>query len=90
MHWAGGYHGYFPTYALGSAIAAQIMHRMREEIDVDGLLRTGRVPDVMAWLREHVHRFGALYDTEEVLRRATKEAFDPSYYVAYLEEKYDV
>lgn len=90
MHWAGGYHGYFPTYALGSAIAAQIMHRMREEIDVDGLLRAGRVPDVMAWLREHVHRFGALYDTEEVLRRATGEAFDPSYYVAYLEEKYGV
>ena len=88
MHWAGGYHGYFPTYALGSAIAAQIMHRMREEIDVDGLLRAGRVCEIMSWLRENVQRYGALYETEEILRRATGEAFDPSYYVAYLEEKY--
>lgn len=88
MHWAGGYHGYFPTYALGSAIAAQIMHKMREEIDVDALLSAGRVPDVMAWLRKHVQHYGALYDTEEVLRRATGEAFDPKYYVDYLEEKY--
>ena len=88
MHWAGGYHGYFPTYALGSAIAAQIMHKMQEEIDVDGLLRAGRVPEVMRWLREHVHRFGALYDTEEILRRSTGEAFDPTYYVQYLEEKF--
>ena len=88
MHWAGGYHGYFPTYALGSAIAAQIMHKMQASIDVDGLLRAGRVPDVIAWLRENVHRFGALYDTEDLLRRATGEDFDPSYYVCYLEEKY--
>ena len=88
MHWAGGYHGYFPTYALGSAIAAQIMHKMQASIDVDGLLRAGRVPEVMAWLRENIHRYGALYDTEELLRRTVGESFDPSYYVRYLEEKY--
>ena len=87
MHWAAGYHGYFPTYALGSAIAAQIDQRMREEVDVDGLLRESRVPEVMAWLREHVHRFGALYDTDELLRRACGADFDPSCYVKYLEEK---
>ena len=88
MHWAGGYHAYFPAYALGSAIAAQIMHTMEEAIDVDGLLRAGRVPELMRWLRENVHRYGAFYYTEEILRHATGEAFDPKYYIQYLEEKY--
>ena len=88
MHWAGGYHGYFPTYALGSAIAAQITHRMQQEIDVEGLLRAGRVPEVTGWLRENVHRYGALYGTEEILQRSTGESFDPKYYIEYLEGKY--
>ena len=88
MHWAGGYHGYFPSYALGSAIAAQIMHTMEKAVDVDGLLRASRVPEIMRWLGENVHRYGALYDTEEILRRATGEAFNPEYYVKYLEDKY--
>ena len=31
IHWSLAYFGYFPTYALGSAIGAQIFHHMRKE-----------------------------------------------------------
>ena len=88
MHWAAGYHGYFPTYALGSAIAAQLMHRMQEEIDTDELLRAGRLSEIMAWLQAHFQRTGALYESGETLLRASGKSFDPSYYIDYLEQKY--
>ena len=31
-HWSGGSIGYFPSYALGSAYGAQMLHKMQEEI----------------------------------------------------------
>ena len=37
-HWSGGYLGYFPSYALGSAYGAQLLRKMR----ADG--RCGRAP----------------------------------------------
>ena len=35
VHWAGGSFGYFPTYALGSAYAAQLYHQMKKELNID-------------------------------------------------------
>lgn len=43
VHWAGGMIGYFPSYALGSVYAAQLYHKMKEDIDVDQLLRSGKL-----------------------------------------------
>ncbi|MBQ2323457.1 MAG: carboxypeptidase M32 [Oscillospiraceae bacterium] len=88
MHWGHAYLGYFPTYALGSAFAAQFFRAMAKEIDVDDLLRRGEYPTIMAWLREHVHRYGCMYSSAEVLRRATGEEFNAAYYFDYLERKY--
>ncbi len=38
MHWGGALLGYFPTYALGSAFAAQFYHQMKQEINVEEIL----------------------------------------------------
>ncbi len=88
VHWGEGLIGYFPTYALGSAIAAQFVHTMRRQIDVDELLRTGHYTDIIAWLRENIHKYGSLYNAREILKRVTGEDFNPEYYVEYLENKY--
>ncbi len=88
MHWPYAYFGYFPTYLLGSAFAAQFDHAMRREIDVDDLIRADRYPEIMHWLRDNVHCYGNLIDPLEVLKCATKEEFNPEYYFEYLEEKY--
>lgn len=84
MHWSEGMFGYFPTYALGSAYASQFMHAMRADLDVDGLLEKGELRPIAQWLGECVHRFGRLYLPNELLKRATGEAFNPSYYVKHL------
>lgn len=88
MHWPYAYFGYFPTYALGSAFAAQFFCAMRRALNVDALLAEGRYPEIMAWLGRNVHRYGALLTPDEVMLRATGEPFSAAYYLDYLANKY--
>ena len=88
VHWSGGSFGYFPTYALGSAFAAQFTDAMRREIDVDKALAEGRYDLCMDWLREHIHRYGCRYNAKEVMLKATGKPFDVNIYLDYLEDKY--
>ena len=64
------------------------MKAMRRDIDVDGLLRSGRFSEIIDWLKEHIHRYGCRYNADEIMRMATGEPFNPDYYLDYLEEKY--
>ncbi len=88
VHWSGGMFGYFPSYALGNAFAAQLYHKMEEEMDVAHLLRCGQIGKITGWLKDHVHRYGASKPAAQILKLATGESFNPSYYVNYLKEKY--
>lgn len=80
--------GYFPTYAIGSAYAAQIYNTMKKEIPVDEYLSSNQFEKVNAWLKENIHQHGALYTPNEILKRVTGETFNPDYYIQYLKEKY--
>ena len=88
IHWSQGSFGYFPSYALGSAFAAQIYEKMKEKIDVDGLLRARDVRTITEYLRENIHRFGKMKSSREILKDTTGEDFSPKYYIRYLKEKY--
>ena len=88
VHWSDGSFGYFPTYALGTAFAAQFMHAMRKDLDVDSLLQNNRYDTIMQWLKEHVQHYGCLYDAGEIIKRATGEEFNVNYFLDYIEEKY--
>lgn len=87
-HWAGGLIGYFPSYALGSAYAAQMKAVMEKEIgSVDELVEKGEIQQVTAWLGEHVHTPGCLYTPGELFERSCGK-FDAKYYTDYLTEKF--
>ena len=88
IHWAQGSFGYFPSYALGSAFAAQIYRFMKQSMDFKGLLRQGELEVIREVLRRHIHRFGKMKDSRQLLRDMTGEDFKPQYYVDYLKEKY--
>lgn len=89
VHWAYGEMGYFPTYALGSAIAAQLYHHMNKDFNVEESLKCGNTAQINEWLKTHVHKFGASKYPDEILREACGEDFNPNYYVDYLVKKYD-
>ena len=71
-HWAEGMIGFFPTYTIGNAIAAQLMQQLRGEMPaLDDALAAGDAKPLLAFLRERVHRLGSLFSTAEVIERAT-------------------
>ncbi len=88
IHWAQGSFGYFPSYALGSAFAAQMYASMKKKMDFEGLLRQGKLDVIRDYLREHIHRHGKVKNSRQLLKDMTGEDFDPHYYVEYLKEKY--
>lgn len=87
-HWSFGGFGYFPSYAIGSAIAAQLMHTMKKAMDIDGLLRKGDLEPIHQFLKEHIHQYGGGKTVKEFLLETTGEGFNPDYYINYLTEKY--
>ncbi len=88
VHWSGGMFGYFPSYALGNAISAQLFNQMKKELDFEELLRKGEVKKIVEWLSEKVHKYGKLKNTDEILLLATGEKFNADYYVDYLTDKF--
>lgn len=88
VHWAGGLIGYFPSYALGSAYAAQIFSAMKKDMDVDKVLENGELYKIKEWLGNKIHRFGRFKETEEIIKEVTGEGLNPKYYIDYLKEKY--
>ena len=88
IHWSDASFGYFPTYALGSAIGAQIINKMEKDLDLDSLLSKGQFSTVTAYLKDNIQKYAALYTFDEILRRYTGEGFNPHYYIDYLKNKY--
>ncbi len=88
IHWSDGSFGYFPTYALGSAVAAQIMHHLEKAMDVDEVLAKGNIKKITDYLKDNFQKYGALYDLDDLLKVTTGESFDPHYYIDYLKNKY--
>jgi carboxypeptidase Taq len=72
VHWGAGSFGYFPSYALGCLIAAQLWEAMEAELGPrDEDLRRGEVQPIQRWLGEHVHRHGRRLDTVALIEQAT-------------------
>ena len=88
IHWAGGSFGYFPSYALGTAIAAQIQAHLRRVMPLEKYLEDGNFEPINAYLAEHIHQYGKTKTTNELLIDMMGEGFNPQYYVDYLKEKY--
>ncbi|QLG29075.1 carboxypeptidase M32 [Halorarum halophilum] len=89
IHWSHGNFGYFPTYSLGSVMATQLFDAAEDDIDdLDGEIRDGEFGDLQDWLRENIHRHGAKYETNELVKRATGEDFTADYFTDYVTSKY--
>lgn len=88
IHWSHGSFGYFPTYTLGSVLAAQLNATVREELPLDEQVRKGEFDPLRDWLRENVHRHGKRFETDELIEHATGDELRAEYFVDYASEKY--
>jgi carboxypeptidase Taq len=84
-HWGAGAFGYFPSYALGCLIAAQLWEKLESDAGPqDEALRAGETEAVRAWLGQHVHRHGRRLDTEQLVEAATGQGIDPQPFLRHV------
>lgn len=89
IHWSGGLIGYFPSYALGNLIAAQLWERINADIpDLPDQIRQGQFAPWVAWLREKVHRHGSKFEPQQLIQSVTGSKIDPAAYMRYLDQKF--
>jgi len=89
IHWSSGMIGYFPTYALGNLISAQLWEKINQEIpDLPVQIRSGKFDALLGWLRNNIHRHGAKFEPQELVQKITGSKIDPAAYVSYLTRKF--
>jgi len=89
IHWALGSFGYFPSYALGAVIAAQLYESLRADVpSLDDQIAHGEFGGLFGWLRTHVHGVGAKVTVHELMKEATGKALSAVGFVRYVESKY--
>jgi carboxypeptidase Taq len=85
VHWGAGSLGYFPSYALGCLIAAQLWEAIERDLGPrEEDLRRGEVTPIQMWLAEHVHRFGRRLDTLPLVERATGQPLAVGPFLRYV------
>ncbi|MBB2182551.1 carboxypeptidase M32 [Lachnospiraceae bacterium MD1] len=87
-HWSWGEFGYFPSYAIGSAVASQLYACMKEKMPLTQYLKEGNLTPIREFLRDNIHKYGAIKNTKQLLKDVCGEDFNADYYVNYLKDKY--
>jgi carboxypeptidase Taq len=89
VHWAVGSFGYFPSYAIGTAIAGQLYEALRNDRpDLDEEIAAGQFGGLFDWLRQNVHGVGASVSTPELIQNATGKPLSAAAWLRYVEAKY--
>lgn len=89
IHWPSGAWGYFPTYTLGAATAAQLYQAACAATpEIPARLAAGDFTPLVAWLRREVHEKASSLSTAEIITEATGRPLDVEPYLAHLRRRY--
>lgn len=89
VHWFVGKFGYFPSYALGHMMAAQLYDAMiRDMPNMSVDLRRGHFGDIHAWLNENIYTKGRLLRTNECLQSISGENLSHTSLVRHIKNRY--
>jgi carboxypeptidase Taq len=89
IHWPDGTFGYFPTYTLGAMIAAQLFQTVKKALPDLGIqIQKGKFAPLFNWLRQNVHSLGSKLSSPDLLKAATGQGLNASFYKKHLESRY--
>ena len=89
VHWSTAGMGYFPTYALGNLVSAQLWERIQQDLpDIERQVSEARFEPLLAWLHTNIHRHGRKLRPQELVKRVTGTTIDAGPYVRYLSKKF--
>jgi carboxypeptidase Taq len=88
VHWSEGLFGYFPSYAIGHLISAQIAEAMERDLGaIEQRVADGEEALLRRWLAERVWPLGRSVDSEELVRRVSGRPLSAEPFLTYLEDK---
>jgi carboxypeptidase Taq len=90
IHWYGGAFGYFPSYALGNLLSAELFSEY-EKVDPEWSQRAvvGDFKQLLAFLRERVHSQACFEDTPTRIRKMLGgRDFEAKAFLDYVDRKY--
>lgn len=89
IHWFDGAWGYFPSYSLGAMTAAQFFAAaLQADANILPAISQGDFTPLYSWLRENIHGQGSLYETPELIKRATGKPLDAEIFKRHLQQRY--
>jgi len=88
IHWAEGLFGYFPSYALGHLISAQLAEAMAAEIGpIEKRVAAGEEAVLQTWLGQTVWPLGRSVNGEELVRAVSGRPLSAEPFLAHLRQK---
>ena len=88
IHWAMGAFGYFPTYALGNLMAAQLFEAAQRDLgDLELAFAQGDFTPLRGWLRAQIHVHGRRWTSADLLRKATGQELSPQPFLRALRQR---
>jgi carboxypeptidase Taq len=91
VHWSEGLFGYFPSYALGHLISAQLGEAMERDLggagSIEARVAKGDEASLKQWLGEHVYPLGRQVNGEELVKQVSGQDLRAEPFLAYLRAK---
>ncbi|TFG28231.1 carboxypeptidase M32 [Candidatus Thorarchaeota archaeon] len=88
-HWASGYYGYFPSYAMGNVYDGMWLERLdKDEPNWLAEVEKGNSKPAIDWMVRNVHQKSSMYDPGVLVEMITGKKTTASPYLQYLETKY--
>lgn len=89
IHWSQGLIGYFPTYSMGTMLAAQLFATLkRDKPTIEEDIRAGKFEIPLKWLNHEIHQFARIYSSNEVATRITGSRVTADALVAHIKDKF--
>ena len=89
IHWSAGLVGYFPNYAMGSVLAAQLFERaMADDPQILPSLGRGDFAPYFNWVRPRVHERASLTDFATLVTEATGAPLNTAAFKKHVRRRY--
>ena len=89
IHWSAGLFGYFPNYAMGSMLAAQLFERATaDDPNILPSLGRGDFTPYFNWVKPRVHARASLVDFATLVSEATGRPLGTEAYKRHIQKRY--
>ena len=93
IHWAEGLFGYFPSYALGHLISAQLAEAMEQDLGdgaIEAAIASGQESLLHNWLGQRVYPLGRSVDAEGLVEQVSGAPLSAAPFLRYLRHKLEL